>query len=285
MALSLPDNPRPPRFEVLAPVIAQEQITGQEHEIVFLAPEIARHALPGQFMELLFGENYAPLLRRPFSIYRVDRAAGTCSVLYLARGSFTAALAQKRVGDVVSLLGPLGRPFFVPLAPDMDHILVAGGIGAPPLAFLARELCRERLQQGFSKGGITILNGARSADLLVGMVEFDALDAVAEAMTEDGSAGGKGLVTEALQRRLDRNPGTQVQLYSCGPMPMLRAVGAIALDRNLPCQLSVETPMPCGIGVCQGCAIAVHAPDTPEGFRYALACWDGPVFEARDLRW
>src|SRR5207248_1699386 len=89
MALSLPDIPRPPRFEILAPVVGQELVIGQEHEIVFLAPDISQVARPGQFLELLFGNDYAPLLRRPFSIYRVDREAGTCSILYLARGSFT----------------------------------------------------------------------------------------------------------------------------------------------------------------------------------------------------
>ncbi|HLK61665.1 MAG TPA: dihydroorotate dehydrogenase electron transfer subunit, partial [Chthonomonadaceae bacterium] len=260
MALSLPDFERPPRFELMAPVVSQNPVIGQEHEIVFSAPPIAQHARPGQFLEILFGNSYAPLLRRPFSIYRVDREAGTCSILYLARGAFTSALAQRRVGDAVSLLGPLGRPFTWPTAPATRHVLIAGGIGAPPLLFLARELCRERAEQSAAIGPIHVLNGARTAELLVGMTELETLEVELEAVTDDGSFGQRARVAEALPPLLDALPQGPTQLYSCGPMPMLRAVGALALTRHLSCQVSVETPMPCGIGTCEGCAIAVHAP-------------------------
>lgn len=115
-----------PRFDVEARVLSHERVIGQEFEIVFEAPDIAAVAQPGQFLELLFGDNYAPLLRRPFSLYRVDRAAGTCSVLYLARGAFTSGLAQKRAGDKVSLLGPLGQPYRWQAGEKGRHILHCG---------------------------------------------------------------------------------------------------------------------------------------------------------------
>ena len=262
-------------------MLSHERVIGQEFEIVFEAPEIAATARPGQFLELLFGDNYAPLLRRPFSLYRVDRAAGTCSVLYLARGAFTSGLAQKRAGDKVSLLGPLGRPYRWQPEEAGRHILIAGGIGAPPLYFLAHELS---LTEGIDPTQIIVVNAARTRDLLVGMTEFGNLNIVLQAVTDDGSQGARGLATELLTRLLDATD-TPTHLYSCGPMPMLRAVGEIALAHDLPCQLSIETSMPCGIGLCQGCVVSLHDPSTPGASRNALACVEGPVFEARQLRW
>jgi dihydroorotate dehydrogenase electron transfer subunit len=270
-----------PRFDVEARVLSHERVIGQEFEIVFEAPDIAASAQPGQFLELLFGENYAPLLRRPFSLYRVDRAAGTCSVLYLARGSFTSALAQKRAGDTVSLLGPLGKPYRWQVGEVGRHILIAGGIGAPPLYFLAHELSRTA---GIDPAQVVVVNAARTRDLLVGMTEFGNLNIVLQAVTDDGSQGSRGLATELLTRLLD-DDATPTHLYSCGPMPMLRAVGDIALARGLPCQLSIETSMPCGIGLCQGCVVSLHAPEHPLRARNALACVEGPVFDAHLLRW
>ncbi|HZO89296.1 MAG TPA: dihydroorotate dehydrogenase electron transfer subunit [Chthonomonadaceae bacterium] len=285
MTFSLPAFVRPPRFELDAPVVAHEQIIGHEYEITFHAPAIAQAARPGQFLELLFGDNYAPLVRRPFSLYRVDREAGTCSVLYLARGSFTTGLAQKRVGETVSVLGPLGRPFTWPSEPGVRHILIAGGIGAPPIYFLAQEISRDLIARGESTENVIVINGARTRDLLVGMVEFGSLEVELFVTTDDGTHGQRGLVTGLLTSLLDAEASAPTHLCACGPNPMLRAIAAIAIARNLPCQLSVETSMPCGIGICQGCAIKVRDPADPAGFVYARACWDGPIFEARDLLW
>ncbi len=287
MQLSLPKPPQISRYEVYAPVLAHERIIAHEFEIVFHAPPIAAAAHPGQFVELLFGENYAPLVRRPFSLYRVDREAGTCSVLYLARGSFTSGLAQKKVGDVVSVLGPLGRPFQWSADAITRHILIAGGLGAPPLYFLAREIAHTLAEHGEDPARVVVVNGARTRDLLVGLAEFGALNILLRAVTDDGSHGEQARVTDVLNRLLDADAEAQVpvQVYSCGPMSMLRAIGDIAMGRNLPCQLSVETSMPCGIGVCQGCVIPVNALSSSGEMVYARACVDGPVFEARDLVW
>jgi dihydroorotate dehydrogenase electron transfer subunit len=280
---------RPPRYELEARIVAHEQILANEYEMVCYAPPIARSAQPGQFLELLFGANYAPLVRRPFSLYRVDRGAGTCSILYRTRGTFTVGLAQKQVGDSLSMLGPLGKPFTWSSAPGTRHILIAGGVGAPPLYFLAREIRLDLIERGDADSSVIVINGARTKDLLVGLREFGDLDVELFITTDDGSHGQRGLTTELLTALLDAgnesNTPPATQIYTCGPAPMLRAVAQVALARALPCQVSVETSMPCGIGTCQGCAIPIRDEAAPDGCAYALACWDGPVFEACDLLW
>jgi dihydroorotate dehydrogenase electron transfer subunit len=277
--------PPVPRYELEAAVVAHRHIVASEYEIVFAAPDVAQAAQPGQFLELLYNECYVPLVRRPFSIYGVDRAVGTCSVHYQARGAFTSGLAAKQPGDRVSLLGPLGRPYRWTSAADTRHILIAGGIGAPPLVFLAGELCRARGGDCSPTDDIIVLNGARTRDLLVGMVEFGDMDVTLHALTDDGSHGRAGKVTELLLGLLAQETDGPTHLYACGPMPMLRAVGEIALARSIPCQLSIETSMPCGLGVCNGCAIPVRDPAAPNGTRFALGCCEGPVFEASELLW
>jgi|SRR5579872_768815 len=294
--LSLPTWRRSPRFELEATVLEHRLVAFHEYEIVFHAPAIAESARPGQFVEVLFGDNYAPLIRRPFSLYRVDQTAGTCAIVYLARGSFTSGLARKQPGDAVSLLGPLGRPFHVEDRADLLHILVAGGLGAPPLHFLATVLAhsgrndrdqprRPDRTERLVEDPIVVINAARTESLLVGLTEFGALDVALHVLTDDGSCGVRGMATDLLRVVLEQNAERPRAIYACGPMAMLRSVGEMAIALGLPCQLSIETSMPCGIGLCQGCAIPVRNSAMPHGHAYALACMDGPVFEARDLIW
>ncbi len=274
--------PRPftPIFETTAVVLSQTNLAGHDYEITFLAPEIARVARPGQFLAILFGENYAPLLRRPFSIYRADPDAGTLSILYKARGAFTSGLACKQQGDTLELLGALGTPFQPPSTLDVRHFLIAGGYGVPPMAFLARQLCSEIYAMGQEPNNVLVINGARTAELLVGMAEFAETGAEVIAVTDDGTQARQGIVTDILAEYLDVE-GLPPMIYACGPMPMIHAVKQLALARNIPCQVSVETPMPCGIGLCDGCAVPLKTPDGTTTF--ALACVDGPVFDAHIL--
>ena len=266
-------------FETTATVLAQTHLGNHEYEITFAALEIAQAARPGQFLAIRFGEHYAPLLRRPFSIYRTDPDAGTLSVFYKARGAFTSGLACKSPGDTIELLGALGKPFVPPSLSNVRHFLIAGGYGVPPMAFLARELCAQIRANRQEPDNVIVINGARTADLLVGMVEFAATGATVITVTDDGTQARQGLVTDILAEFLDTD-GLPPIIYACGPMPMIHAVKQLAISRNVHCQVSVETPMPCGIGLCAGCAVPIKS---ETGTAYALACVDGPVFDAHVL--
>lgn len=278
--------PPVPRYEVKARILLHEVTDAGAHLLVLESPNVAQVARPGQFLEILFGDNYAPLVRRPFSIFRVDRKGGTVAVLYRAHGAFTSGLIRKAAGDTLSLIGPLGNPYHWTTAPDARHILVAGGIGVPPICFLATEMCRSFLEQGLSPDNIVVINGARTAEMLLGMSLLQSLPLKLFTVTDDGSHGEQAVAPELLSTLLsqpDAPPETRV--YACGPMPMLRALGEIAMECNLSCQVSVETSMPCGTGVCWGCAVRVVEENAQEGYAYARACWDGPVFDSRDLLW
>ncbi len=270
----------PSRFDCMAEVRARRRIVENEYQITLYAPEIAQAARPGQFLEILTGENGSPLIRRPFSIFSASPQQGLLQIVYLARGSFTSGLARLKKGDSLSLLGPLGTGFRYHPQNRCRHILIAGGIGAPPLHFLAQSM----RQQGMEHP-LMVLNGARTRSMLVGMKEFAALKVALHPLTEDGSMGRKGRVTELLKELLLEHNDLPAHIYACGPMPMLRSIGELSLHHNAPCQLSVETSMPCGTGVCYGCAIPIHSPLHENGFRYARACTEGPVFEANELIW
>lgn len=274
-----------PRYEVNAVIVSQETTRDQTYTLTLYTPEIAQAAQPGQFLELHYGDGFDPLLCRPFSLYGVDRAAGTCQILYRVHGPFTSHLCQKRAGEIVSLLGPLGTPYRWSPVPGSRHFLIAGGIGAPPISFLATEMSRAFVQKNLDAASLVVINAARTAKLLLGMALFESLPLELITITDDGTHGRRGLAPELLTALLDENPDQPACIYACGPMPMLRALCEIACTRALPCQVSVETSMPCGIGTCQGCVVPVRDASASTGFRYARACYEGPVFEASDLLW
>jgi dihydroorotate dehydrogenase electron transfer subunit len=211
-----------------------------------------------------------PFLRRPFSISRTDPEAGWVEILYRVVGHGTAALARRGLGETLSVLGPLGRPFRLP---DRGPVLlVGGGVGMPPLFFAAHHLPARRTQ---------VVQGARTASLLLYEREFDDLGVTHHRTTEDGTAGLRGLVTDALGPVLD-SLGEPAEILSCGPLPMMAAVAGMAAERHIVCQVSLEERMACGIGICMGCAVRL-AGSHPESPSYALVCTDGPVFDAQDV--
>ena len=223
------------------------------------ARPIARSILPGQFVNLVPGKGLDPLLPRPFSLFRRD--GDVLEFLVQVVGNGTAALSRLKPGDAVACAGPLGHGFEVPRDPDLRHVMVAGGIGVAPFYALGKVLRS-------SPGRKALLYGAASKAHLVCLHEFRESCLRVETITVD-----RGFVTLLLEKELAK-PGP-VQIYACGPTPMLEAVWRIALERSIPCQLSLETPMACGFGICKGCSFPRRG---SEG--YTLTCKEGPVYEA-----
>lgn len=262
-------------------VVANRPVATGQFEIEIRCPTVAEYAQPGQFVHLRVQSGYEPLFSRPFSVFRKHPERGSFSVDYLVRGMFTQLLARLRAGDRVFVVGPLGNRFTVaqPQA-ERVHVLVAGGVGAPPLYLLAEEL----IQAGVPGANIVVINGARRHDLLVCQEQFAQLGVRVFAVTEDGSQGARGKVTDVLRRWYEEGETAhdRWQVYTCGPTAMLEAVAEFAKTHRLPCQVSMETMMPCGLGVCLGCAVRVRAAN---GFEYQRACVDGPIFDAAEVLW
>ncbi|RKY65990.1 MAG: dihydroorotate dehydrogenase electron transfer subunit [Candidatus Latescibacterota bacterium] len=225
------------------------------------APAVAREAEPGQFVLLRVSTTYDPLLRRPFSICRT--VGDEVEILYKVVGRGTSLLSEARPGDELEVMGPLGRGF---MPPQGTPLLVAGGMGVAPLAFWAGKL----RDMGHEP---EVLLGAATSGELFGRKLLEDAGARVEVATEDGSEGFAGTVTELLGRVLE--PSHHV--YACGPRGMLRKVVALTEEMEVPCQISVEEVMACGVGACMGCAVRAR-----EG-GYLLVCRDGPVFDGRKL--
>ena len=234
-------------------------------------------AKPGQFIMLRIGPDLDPLLRRPFSLLGLireqDRVTGI-EILYRVVGKGTDRLSRCRQGDRLSVIGPLGSAFLVPET-CRQLVLVAGGIGVPPIRFLAQSL----LDQDGGLDRCLVFVGGRTKDDLVCITEFDLPGFLLDISTDDGSQGNAGMVTRSLEKTLDA--GGADLICACGPHGMLQAVAAIAMQRRIACQVSIEAMMACGMGACLGCAVAVKDDDA----RYRHVCVDGPVFDAYRLAW
>ncbi|MFO7600890.1 MAG: dihydroorotate dehydrogenase electron transfer subunit [Candidatus Desulfacyla sp.] len=234
------------------------------------SPEIAAEAGPGQFVMVRVGRDMDPLLRRPFSICGV--LDDLVLVLYRVVGRGTRILSDAREGELLQVLGPLGKGFVPPKA-GRHAILAAGGMGLAPLLFLSRAMAPETY---------TFFAGFGSADQVVGADELGFSGMEMRISTDDGSAGHHGLVTELLEKGPAGLSGDGGMVFSCGPLPMLKAVAAITHERAVPCQVSLEAAMACGLGACQGCAVKA-APGKDRAYWHV--CQDGPVFDATDVDW
>jgi dihydroorotate dehydrogenase electron transfer subunit len=227
-------------------------------------------ARPGQFVMIRGNWERDPLLPRAFSLMSVG-PGGRADVLAKTVGRGTAMLERSLPGAHMNVLGPLGSTFPEPDADTLD-LLVAGGVGLPPM-YMQGALAAGRRLAAKSQ----LLYGGRGAADLVLLDEMRAMGLELFLTTEDGSVGQKGLVTLALEARLDANRGRPMRVMGCGPNAMLWAIARIAKARDVPCFISLEEQMACGIGVCLGCAI----PARSRPFRYV--CSNGPVFDAADV--
>ena len=250
-------------------IVSNERATDLYFRLVARAPEIAPLVQPGQFAHVRVPPMKEALLRRPFSIFQV--AGETLSIFYKAIGYGTEVLSKMRPGEELSAIGPLGHGFTIPRPGAETPLLVAGGYGMAAMYLLA-----ERSPQK----GIVFVGGRRRADILC-EDEFRALGWEVRAATEDGSHGEKGFVTQPLLAELRRAQAGR-KLFACGPTPMLKAVGQLAEEFNLPAELSMDEHMCCGMGVCLACVIPIKSGDSWE---YQRTCTEGPVFDARKIAW
>ncbi len=258
-------------IEKLCKILSNNQVAPDTYLIRFSSPEIASEAVPGQFVMLRINEGFDPSLRRPFSICGVE-GEDVVKILYKVVGKGTKGLTYKDAGDSISVLGPLGKGFSTP-DPLKENFLVAGGIGIAPLLFL---------YQKNKSAKIHFLSGFRTSGEIIdpGTAGFDAEHMIA---TDDGSAGYDGRVTGLLAEKLEQYKPDDTCVYTCGPHPMLKAVRDECLKNNVPCQVSMETFMACGLGACQGCVVKsdLTAVKTP----YLHVCKEGPVFDMNNIDW
>ena len=271
-------------------VLENVQLARDTYRVRFHCPELARRIVPGQFVMLRLAGSNDPLLGRPLALYDTVLAEGPrgsavgIDVVYLVLGKMTGRLAKLLPGQALEVWGPLGNGF----APcETEHlVMVAGGIGQTPFPALAAEALGQRIygdppRSAHRVSRVTLCYGARSKDYLAGIDDFQRLGVEVRTSTDDGSAGHKGFVTELLEQVLDESPAARV--VCCGPEPMMERVAHITAKRGVPCQVSLETPMACGIGICFSCVARVR--DAEGNWDYRRTCVEGPVFDATTLEW
>ena len=251
-----------PLLEV-APVVSSREVMPGVIQLWLETPAVARTALPGQYVMLKCGAD--TFLRRPFSIHRVTPDRSQVAFLFAVVGKGTVWLAGRKPGERIDLLGPLGNGFHIAPQPS-GAVMIAGGLGIAPLAFLGDELHARGIK-------IELLYGAANSGLLCPDALLPPSSSCLLA-TEDGSRGEEGFITSYLARRLSPD----AQIFACGPAPMYRTLERMEECRERSVQVSLEVRMACGLGVCYGCTIY-----TRRGLRQV--CKHGPVFELSDVLW
>jgi dihydroorotate dehydrogenase electron transfer subunit len=265
-------------------VIEHVPLARQTYRIRLHSPELARAIRPGQFVMLRLPGTTDPLLGRPFALYDtvLDPSGQPVAVdiVYLVVGKMTTRLAEVHPGDHLETWGPLGNAF-----PDLHGLeqvaLVAGGIGQTPFLAHVRQLLGTRGYGGQparqEAKRVALFYGVRTADLAAGVEDFRSAGTEVYLASDDGSLGFHGYVTQLLEQ----HPRPD-HLVGCGPEPMLRVLARQARSWGVPCHVSLETPMACGVGICFSCVTRVQ---TPGGWDYRRVCVDGPVFNAACLEW
>jgi len=254
--------------DIRATVIQTRPVSSTVSIITLDCPAIAAAAKPGNFVNVKVSDTTLPLLRRPFSIHNVR---GThIDIMVKSIGPGTSLFCDKPSGSTVMVLGPLGNCFDSASKQFDTAILLSGGIGTAPMLFLEKTLSAK------GKKVINLIGGQSKADLLAGELSN------CRFATDDGSAGFKGNVVELLQIELEtlEKEGT-TKVFACGPNAMLKAVAGFCRKKHLACEVSLESIMGCGIGICYGCSVEVNSPDG--GLRTILLCREGPVIDAELL--
>ncbi|HMD14003.1 MAG TPA: dihydroorotate dehydrogenase electron transfer subunit, partial [Bacteroidota bacterium] len=252
-------------IHTVCPVTSNLQVGPEIYVLKFHSPEIASAVQPGQFVNVKVNDAFVPLLRRPFSVYYVEKKE--VAIIFNVAGTGTKILSEKKAGETVDIIGPLGCAFRLDERYE-TALLVAGGMGVAPFPFMTSKL------QSLSKSIVTLL-GARSKDFII-----PAFLKNISIATDNGSIGFHGTVVDLLREGLSKHDYVKPKIFACGPNPMLRNVCNVAEEFHLPCELSLESVMGCGIGICQGCPVERRDGEK----KYALVCKEGPVFDYTSIR-
>lgn len=255
--------------QLMAKIVENKKVAPDFYRMRVESAYLAKNTKPGQFLEVKCSDSAEPLLRRPFSAHRILKSS--VEILYEVVGKGTQLLSKKKAQDNIDLIGPLGNGF-KPFPGKKHAVLVAGGVGVAPLLALAGRI-------SVKKPGSHVIIGAKNKAGLLCEKEFKDLGCFVMVSTEDGSKGHKGYATEILKHLL-KTIGCQTSgIYACGPHPMLKAAAHISSLMDVPCQVSLEEKMACGIGVCLGCPVKIKESG------YKMVCKDGPVFDAKEIAW
>ena len=254
-------------FQIKAKLLYNKRVKGRCFCGIIDAPKIAKKVGPGQFVNVKISPDSDPLLRRPFSVHKIK--GSSIKILYEVVGRATRILSEKKAGEYLDIIGPLGKGFSI--INSRISILVAGGMGVAPLVFLAEKI---------KKGELLVLIGAKTKGQILCEKDFKDLGCEVKISTDDGSKGFHGKVTKLLEQILHARQYTlgSIAIYACGPQPMLKAISCISGKHHIAAQISLEEHMACGFGACFGCTV-----ETINGYR--RVCKEGPVFQADEISW
>ena len=291
-SLSMKQSNRNSIFKEDTVILEHLHLEGDQHILKLNAPEISSKASPGSFVHVECGPQFT--LRRPISIMRANRNSKTIELLYKKLGRGTSALSEMESGESLSLLGPIGTPF-QPHPERSRPLLIGGGVGMPPMVFIAESLYNDKRYSPFAILGSEVpfpFKVTPSQMIIPGIPDgvigsmplLEDWGIPCRLASLQGYPGThEGYVTELARHwlnALSEDERSQVEIFGCGPHPMLEAVASLASEYNIPCQISLEEFMACGVGGCAGCVVQV---ETPNGPAMKRVCVDGPVFEANTI--
>lgn len=254
-----------------AKILTNQALAPDFYYMEIAAPAVAEKAVPGQFIHIKVNEGLDPFLRRPMSLHEIDRDQGLIGILYQVKGKGTHILSKRKAHSDLDIMGPLGKGFTLDF-PGGHGVIVGGGMGIAPLYTLARGLQNKEKK-------VTLILGARSAEMLLRTKEFQNLGHRVILATDDGSLGQEGTVAAILKEFVQHE---EVDfLYACGREPMLCQVKEVCQKKGINGEVSMEAYMGCGVGACLSCSCAWSSEKTKDlrnGLKYAKVCVDGPVF-------
>lgn len=262
-----------------AKILENKKVVKDFYKIRIESSYLGKFIKPGQFIEVRCSDSINTFLRRPFSAHRILK--GGIEILYEIIGKGTEELSQRKAGEALDVIGPLGSGFNIErtaYSAQRTAILVAGGMGVAPLVALAEAIVH-RTSYIVHREKVYVFIGAKRDGHILCEQEFKSLGCEVMVVTEDGSQGEKGLVTDLLKSLRSTNDERRTTIYACGPNEMLKEVARIAQARRIHCQVSLEERMACGVGACLGCPVKVR------GGEYKMVCKDGPIFDSEEIAW